>query len=100
MFLILYGIYFIGDFLKIKTILVKTLGLLMIFFSYYAIYFVSSSYFNNKNLNLFFIQASQYKPGLIKSPMIEIIISINIISLLILGIAILLYRNNKDSKLY
>lgn len=51
---------------RIKEMVVKSLGIVMITFSLYAIYLLSSVYYDLTSLNLFINQASQYKPVIYK----------------------------------
>lgn len=54
------------------------LTVLMIIFSDFSLYFVASSYYNVANLNNFIVQASQYKPIIIKGDVLFLILALTL----------------------
>lgn len=55
-------------------------SLAMILFHWYSLWFVSSSYYDSSNIQIFFLQASQYKPWFFKMPFLPIIIGMGLAS--------------------
>lgn len=54
--------------------LLFSLTVLMIIFSDFSLYSVASSYYNVANLNIFLLQASQYKPLILKGESLYLIL--------------------------
>ncbi len=73
----------------------KFLGLLMIILNAYAFYFFSSIYYNVLSLQKFIIQASQYKPWIIKGMFLELLFLITLSVLIIFLMKFILYKENK-----
>lgn len=77
-------IIFIGLLVGIPVIYRKLVSIVVIFvmliFNWYSLWFVASSYYDSSNLNIFLLEASQYKPWFIKTPMLPAIIALGIAS--------------------
>jgi len=52
----------------------------MVVLNWYSWWFVASSYYDSSDLNIFFIQASQYKPWFFKTPFLMGLIGLGLIS--------------------
>ncbi|RJR30266.1 DUF2142 domain-containing protein [Candidatus Microgenomates bacterium] len=74
MTLLLLGILTIAQRLKVTEIVAKLLGVGMIVLHIYAFLFVNSSYFGHLLSADYYLKASQYKPGFLKSPNLEFIL--------------------------
>ena len=84
MALLIIGLTTLIQWLRLKVKLIKLIGVGMIFLSGYSWCFVVSSYYNTQSWNLFFIQASQYKPWFFKTPWLEFYVLFSFISTMIL----------------
>lgn len=78
--IILIGFREFGKVIFKKNIqyLLFSLTVLMIIFSDFSLYFVASSYYNVTNLNIFLIQASQFKPIIIKGDILFLILALTL----------------------
>lgn len=65
-----------------KTFGLKIIGFAMIGLHFYAQIFVVTSYFDTGSLRTFFTQASQYKPWFFKSPLLEMLVFIYLLTFL------------------
>lgn len=71
MTILLIGLATIFKKLRIIKYGMKAFGIAVVALQFYAWFFVSHSYFSLDSLQLFFVQASQYKPFFFKSPFLE-----------------------------
>lgn len=78
-----FGIVGFSSKLKIQKILAGILSGGMIILHELALFKLLFSYFSIESISKFFIQASQYKPWFFKSPVLEFIMLIHLITLLI-----------------
>lgn len=69
---------------KYKNLILKIVASGFIILHTYAFYLVVSSFYSLVNIKTFFIQASQYKPDFLKSPVSETVIILFVVSLLFL----------------
>lgn len=73
----------------------KLIAGLMVFFNIYALYFVSSTYYDVSSLQKFIIQTSQYKPWFFKGNSILILFIIYIVSLLVSIVRLTLFKQRQ-----
>ncbi len=66
---------------KFKKIWVKLIGLGMISLNFAAVWLIAKSYYDLSNLNMFILQASQYKPLLLKGSWLMLLLLSYIIAL-------------------
>lgn len=83
MSILLIGLNSLNTLFNMKQNFIKLAGLGMVLLHTYAFIFVNKSYFESSPIKLFFLQASQYKPVIFKSPSLEIFMLIQLISLCI-----------------
>ncbi len=76
------------------------LVILIIIFNDISLFYVSSSYYGSRNLEIFIVQASQYKPLLFKGNMILLILSLNLGLQILLLVYIGKYAVKKFSQKY
>jgi hypothetical protein len=78
-----------------KLMVVKALGILMILLNVYGLYTLSAAYYNVSSLQIFLLQASQYKPWFMKGNTILFILISYVISLLVFVASLLNYKEKK-----
>lgn len=96
--LITYGAYGWGINKKIPSLIMVVSAIGMIILHEIAFIRVLSSYFDTVSLPLFFLQMSQYKPIFFKSPVVQYIITAQVISILyIIRELIISARHNNET---
>lgn len=80
---------------NIKQYALKILAGIMMIFNLYALYFVSSSYYDVSSMQRFITQASQYKPWIVKGLCFELLLLMTLSALMIFLIKFILYKENK-----
>ena len=83
MAILLVGCEFLCNRFRLRERIVKIFSIGMILLHTYAFVYVVSSYYSLRNMQQFFIQASQYKPWFFKSPLLELLTITNFVSLVI-----------------
>ena len=86
MAILLFGIWqFVKIFpQKISKILLLTLAAMIIIFNNSSLFFVSASYYDLSNLEIFINQASQYKPAVFKGNIMVVIFSTTVLAQILL----------------
>lgn len=87
---------FLIIFKKYAKLAILALPVLMIIFNNLSLFHLAASYYDTSNLTTFIVQASQYKPYIIKGNILSLILLINFLTqiILILRLAKLVVKNS------
>lgn len=81
----------------LRKLVSVSVSIAMIAFCWYCLWFVSSSYYDSSKAQIFFLQASQYKPWFFKSPLLPILVGASLASSIYLCKQLLYYMRRHDS---
>ncbi len=98
MSIIIAGWHYLFRSKKMQNILIKTLAISTIFLQLFAVFWVLQSYYQLQPLTQFFLQASQYKPDFVKSPVLEVILILSVMANIGLIWKIIVEKNIHSNK--